>query len=402
MAIYSAKNSKLSVGNTQVSQPLTPTIGLAYDNGASTGAFVEFTAADALATSFTATSTPGSFTATGAASPLQVTGLSIGSTYTFRVFATNTIGQSLPSAASNPVTIPASTLFGLVSVGAGTSLQKWDFDADTFSTPASVLTYSGNSRNSHTNPGVAGYAQMITTNTSTTAGTKVLFPSLTASALGAPAIARIYCAQGSGNTGVAGYSHGGYLTGFTAQFTANRVAYPSDTQSTVGTGASGLTMNTGMTGVNVGSKACIWRDINNAVKTLIFTFSTEVYAASGDTPYGMEPGNGSTISNQGSAAYMSDGNNSSTPRSLKWNFSNDSKSQMANSLFPDRSYASGIYKTGVAGYACSGNVNNAQSPYPTGSTGAVNKLPFSTETFSAVLSTVLAASQQGWAASNCG
>ena len=400
MAIYSAKNSKLSVGNTQVSQPLTPTIGLATDNGASTGAFVQFTAADALATSFTATSTPGSFTATGASSPLQVTGLTIGSTYTFKVFASNTFGQSLPSAASNAVTIPASTLFGLVSVGSGNTLQKWDFDTDTFSTPASTLTYSAVGRGSHTNPGVAGYAQMLMANTTTNSGSKLLFPSLTASALGAPAIARIYYGQGSGNTGVAGYIHGGYSSNFTTTYlTANKVAYPSDTQSTVGTG--GQIMNASMTGVDVGNKACIWRDINNGLKTLIFTFSTEVYAASGDMPYGMEPGNGATMSNQGSAAFYLDGNNIPS-KSVKWNYSNDSKSQLGSVMYPDRYYASGIYKTGVAGYVCTGFAIGVQTPWPNGVVGAVNKLPFSTEVYSATLSTVLSATRENWFASNCG
>ena len=44
-------------------------------------------------TSYTVTSSPGGLTATGAGSPLTVTGLTAGTPYTFTVRATNAIGQ---------------------------------------------------------------------------------------------------------------------------------------------------------------------------------------------------------------------------------------------------------------------------------------------------------------------
>jgi large repetitive protein len=92
--------------------PGVPTIGVA--SGGNLSASVAFTPASTggAATGFTATSTPGSITATGSASPLTVTGLTNGTGYTFTVHATNTAGSSAESAASNSVTPAASSSIG--------------------------------------------------------------------------------------------------------------------------------------------------------------------------------------------------------------------------------------------------------------------------------------------------
>ena len=55
-------------------------------------------------TGYTVTSSPGGLTATGASSPLTVTGLTNGTFYTFTVVATNAVGNSVASAASVGVT----------------------------------------------------------------------------------------------------------------------------------------------------------------------------------------------------------------------------------------------------------------------------------------------------------
>jgi hypothetical protein len=97
--------------------PDAPTIGAAtnvgtsqaYNNGSATVAFTA-AATGGTPTSYTATSTPGSFTASGAGSPLTVTGLQSATSYTFAVTGTNTTATGAASAASSSITattIPA-------------------------------------------------------------------------------------------------------------------------------------------------------------------------------------------------------------------------------------------------------------------------------------------------------
>lgn len=95
------KSRSVLAGNTPF--PSTPTIGTASDGGTGTTVSVAFTPGTYVGTSYTVISTPGSFTATGASSPLTVSGLTTGTSYTFKVYATNSVGNSPQSAASNSV-----------------------------------------------------------------------------------------------------------------------------------------------------------------------------------------------------------------------------------------------------------------------------------------------------------
>jgi hypothetical protein len=90
-----------------------PTIGTA--TAGDTQASVSFTAptntGGAVISAYTVTSSPGGFTASGAGSPLTLTGLTNGTVYTFSVTATNSSGVSVASSSSNSVTpIAAQTI----------------------------------------------------------------------------------------------------------------------------------------------------------------------------------------------------------------------------------------------------------------------------------------------------
>lgn len=91
--------------------PGAPTIGTA--TAGNTQATVTFTApastggSPIIASGYTVTANPGGANATGSSSPITVTGLTNGVSYTFTVTATNSAGTGAPSAASNSIT-PAS------------------------------------------------------------------------------------------------------------------------------------------------------------------------------------------------------------------------------------------------------------------------------------------------------
>ena len=99
----------ISAGYDPLKTPNAPTIGTA-SSASATSISVAFTApanigGSAIA-SYTAISSPGGFIGTGTTSPVIVTGLTTGTSYTFTVFATNSYGSSPVSAVSNSA-IPA-------------------------------------------------------------------------------------------------------------------------------------------------------------------------------------------------------------------------------------------------------------------------------------------------------
>lgn len=117
-------DSEPSVASTAASYssvPDSPTSVTA--TGGNAQATVSFTAPDdngSAIVSYTVTSSPGNITATGSSSPITITGLTNGITYTFTVVATNGVGNSTPSSASNSVvyvTVPGPPTYVVASIG---------------------------------------------------------------------------------------------------------------------------------------------------------------------------------------------------------------------------------------------------------------------------------------------
>jgi chitodextrinase len=127
-----------SVTTSAATAPGAPTIGTATAGDSS--ASVAFTAPSSnggsAITGYTVTASPGGATATGTASPITVPGLTNGTTYTFTVHATNSIGNSAESAASNGVT-PAAANYPRLASGT--------LSASVTESGAGPYTYTGTS-----------------------------------------------------------------------------------------------------------------------------------------------------------------------------------------------------------------------------------------------------------------
>ena len=162
-AASAASNSVTPTGSTPgPTVPGAPTIGTATAGNAQ--ATVSFTApasdGNNAITSYTVTSSPGGITATGVSSPLTVTGLTNGTTYTFTVTATNAVGTGAASAASNSVTPSAPPT---VAPAAPTAMAP-TASALSVNAPSVTLRWVDNSDNE------AGFKIQRATNTGFTKG----------------------------------------------------------------------------------------------------------------------------------------------------------------------------------------------------------------------------------------
>ncbi len=151
--------------------PAPPTIGTATAGvGSASVAFTPDGATTPPITGYTATSNPGGKTGTGSGSPITVSGLTGGQSYTFTVTATNASGTSPSSGASNAVTptgLPGAPtgLSGTPSSGqvalswtapsnGGANITSYKIYQGTSSGGETLLLSTGNSNTTYTSTGL--------------------------------------------------------------------------------------------------------------------------------------------------------------------------------------------------------------------------------------------------------
>jgi hypothetical protein len=147
--------SSASSGVTATTVPEAPTIGTPSASGnaystTTSSLSVPVTAnatGGSAITSYTVTSNPGSFTASGASGPLSVSGLSVGTAYTFTATATNENGTSLNSSASastTVTTVPQAPTIGTATDGGTGTTASVAFTAGATGGSA-ITTYTATS-----------------------------------------------------------------------------------------------------------------------------------------------------------------------------------------------------------------------------------------------------------------
>jgi len=155
-ATNSAGTSIASSSSNQITSDATvpgaPTVGAAVKLS-SVSARVAFTppasTGGASITSYTATSTPGNIIATASSSPITINGLAPATEYTFKVVATNFVGDGAQSQASNSITTDATDVYvpGAPTIGTGTKTGSTtatvSFTAPASNGGASITGYLG-------------------------------------------------------------------------------------------------------------------------------------------------------------------------------------------------------------------------------------------------------------------
>ena len=163
--------------NVPASVPYTPTIGTA--TGGNAQATVGFTPPSnnggSTITSYTVTATDsttpahGGQTQSGSSSPITVTGLTNGDSYTFKVTATNAVGTGAASAASNavvPLTVPDAPVIGTAT--GGNTEASVSFSPPDTSGGATITSYTVTAADSTNPPG--GQTQSGSTSPITVSG----------------------------------------------------------------------------------------------------------------------------------------------------------------------------------------------------------------------------------------
>jgi uncharacterized protein (TIGR02145 family) len=140
-----ASSASTAVTPNTVPDPPTAVVATAGNASASVAFVAPTNNGGSAITGYAVTSSPGGITATGATSPINVTGLTNGTSYTFTVVATNAIGNSSPSTSSSAVTPSAPTVPGpptAVVATAGNASASVAFVAPTNNGGSAITGYT--------------------------------------------------------------------------------------------------------------------------------------------------------------------------------------------------------------------------------------------------------------------
>jgi hypothetical protein len=168
--------------------------------GGDSSASVSFTAptntGSSSISSYTTISTPGSFTGSAASSPITVSGLTNGTSYTFNVWATNSYGPSVFSSATNSVT-PAQLLALIVLNSSANNIGSLGL-----STLGNTIAFGNLSYATASCSGMASSTRAIFSgNTSVTTSSYCTFATAGNSvSFGSMYVATLYSASGNNST----------------------------------------------------------------------------------------------------------------------------------------------------------------------------------------------------------
>ena len=362
-------------------------------------ASISFTPAGQTASYYTLTSTPGSYTGTGFASPVTVSGLTNGTAYTFTATATNPFGTSSASSASGSVTPFDPSAGYLVGGNMGYPVysdyaSKLLFSAETVSQVSSVLDAARSNVSGMANSGTAGYIMggMNSAGTHTNSIRKLLFADESSSTIAATYVAAVYSAAGFANSGTAGYYTGGRdnQSPQTLRNEFKKIAFSNDSGSTLSATAGTASVyasafaNSGTAGYYSGGQIAGYSYTTRIEK---LTFSGETRSTLGATlssarAYSMG------FANSGTAGYWAGGsaeNGSALTQTAKLTFSNDSLAAISATFSSGRMDGAGVAKSGTAGYCMGGLITDSNTK-----TTQINKLLFSNDTLSILSATVVA------------
>jgi hypothetical protein len=395
-------NTAGQAGKTSGAATIT---GVTAGSGSVSVAFTEPTYKGKGSVTYTATSSPGGLTATGT-SPITVTGLSNGTSYTFTVTVTTADGVSTISSASSSAT-PAIPQAGYLVGGFNysgnvrySSTQKIAFSNDAVSTIASTLDIARSHAAGFANSGTAGYQAggVQAPGNHTRRVDKLNFSgdtvssSITSMSSGATAATS---PAAMANSGTAGYIAGGDKTegGVSYRTSIDKLTFSNDTISVLGATLS--QMQTQWAGsANSGTAGYYAGGYNNGSPTgstiVKLLFSNETRSNLSTTLGVSNMTSNASHANSGTASYWLGGFDSSITGAIqKLPFSTESRSTLGATITA-RDWPTGFSKSGTAGYTQGGNQRNGSYMSPNTVTIS-DKLAYSNDTVSSAGSLINAA-----------